>query len=255
GWTRGWWRRRAGFPGPARGRRGRRSKPGAAAWSRRPRWWDGPDCRRPSPAGRPGCARARPRRCRARSGWWRRSAPCPGRPRAAGGRRGGSARARARRPRGPDRRRGAGASPGGGVPLRSRRRRSAACGGSRRARRLLAVAGGAVDGWGDPQVLLELGSDAELLGRGGVPARVRDSVEGPQVALGGDVAVEAPLHGQGGDGKDGGHRIDPAVAARAADPPLDVDAVAEEDEVGDGVHPFPGNRDVVEVALAKGLED
>src|SRR5690606_36367410 len=173
--------------------------------------------------------------------------------RAAAGRRGGSCRAAARRPPGPWRRRRARASRGGAGPPP---RRSRAGDVFRfRTRRLLPVAGGAGGGRGDAELARDLPADAKLLEGRRVPVHVGDAVEGTKVALGLPVAVETPVHRQRGHRIDHGHLRHVAMAAGAADATIDVRLVAEEDEVGDAVDPFPGDGDVFEKTFTDRLED
>ena len=86
------------------------------------------------------------------------------------------------------------------------------------------------------------------------PVHVRDFVGRPQVRRRVAMAVEAPAHRKRLGLVDDLHLVDVAVAADAADPGVDVNAVVEEGIVGQVVHPHPAQRRVVGHALAQRLE-
>ena len=89
---------------------------------------------------------------------------------------------------------------------------------------------------------------------GGFPIHVEDLVLRANVLFWIAVAVKAPLHGQGRGLKDKGHLVDGAVARRAADSLVDVNAVIEIDVVSEAVNPDPLNRFIGFEAVADGFE-
>jgi hypothetical protein len=60
--------------------------------------------------------------------------------------------------------------------------------------------------------------------------------------LGIAVALQTPLHVEGFGFGDEGHPVDPPVAGGTADAFLDMDAVVEEDMIGETVHSVPPDR-------------
>src|SRR5450755_823165 len=124
----------------------------------------------------------------------------------------------------------------------------------------------------------QLMNDASSVARGAAGARVDVVLHGEQpsrfdrIALGlplhvgnlGDrsevlfrvpVAIEAEAHGESRGLLDGGHLIDPAVAADAADALVHVDRVVEVHELGNLVDPPPFEGLVLEEALAHRFEE
>src|SRR5262252_2360547 len=87
-----------------------------------------------------------------------------------------------------------------------------------------------------------------------LPVHVRDFFDRADVRVGPAVTLEAPAHGQGRRLLDGGHLVDPPVAADAPDALVHVNRVIEVDELGQLVDPVPLDRLVLEEALPDLLE-
>ena len=99
----------------------------------------------------------------------------------------------------------------------------------------------------------QLFSDFFLI-RGGFPIHVENLVLRSDVLFGIAVAVEAPLHREWRGLKNERHLVDRAVARRAADALVDVNAVVEIDIVGEAVNLDPLDRLIRSVALANRFE-
>src|SRR5262249_49797823 len=116
-----------------------------------------------------------------------------------------------------------------------------------------AVTGGAVGQLAEAVLLGQLAP----LGQGGAaggPVHVVDLLFGPDVALRLAVALEAPLHQEGGVLVRQRHLVDRAVAGGAAEALVDVHAVVEVGEVGQAVDAVPGDGLAGAVALADRFE-
>jgi hypothetical protein len=99
----------------------------------------------------------------------------------------------------------------------------------------------------------QLLSDFFLI-RGGLPIHVENLVSGAKVLFGVAVAIEAPLHGQRRSLENERHLVDRAMARRAANPLVNVNAVVEVDVIGQAVDPDPLDRLICPVAFANRFE-
>ena len=99
----------------------------------------------------------------------------------------------------------------------------------------------------------QLLSDFFLI-RGGLPIHVENLVSRAEVLFGVAVAIEAPLHGQRRSLENERHLVDRAMARRAANPLVNVNAVVEVDVIGQAVDPDPLDRLICPVAFANRFE-
>src|SRR5690606_40355803 len=81
---------------------------------------------------------------------------------------------------------------------------------------------------------------------------VEDLTAGPELRRRVPVTLQAPAHGHGLRLERGRHLVDPAVAARATDAVVHVNAVIEVDVVGQVVDAVPLHRDAGLPALEDG---
>lgn len=90
--------------------------------------------------------------------------------------------------------------------------------------------------------------------RGRFPIHIENLVLGAKVWLGIAVAIQAPTHRERRRLKDEGHLVDRAMAGRAANPLVDVDAVIKVDVVGQAMHFNPLDGLVGAVAFPNGFQ-
>jgi hypothetical protein len=102
-------------------------------------------------------------------------------------------------------------------------------------------------------LLHEFATARKLIGRR-FPTHVEDLVLRPDVALGCFVAVQAPAHVKSLGFPGERHLVNAAMTGRAADAFLHVDAVIEENEIWQLIHPVPLQRLIGGQALAHGRE-